>query len=53
MTAGVHAVAAGAVAFFVHMKAMFCIRLETAYFADDTDLVAGLHKTDTATGRVA
>jgi hypothetical protein len=43
MPARAHAVAAGAVAFFMHMKAVLGIRLEAAYLARDQHLVAALH----------
>src|SRR5450830_1576120 len=53
VTAGAHAVAAAAVAFFVHMKAMFCIRLEAADLAAHAHHIAALAEAQTAADAVA
>ncbi|MCY1167866.1 hypothetical protein D9M73_78400 [compost metagenome] len=53
MPAGAHAVAAGAVTFFMHVKAVLCIGLEAAYLAGDHHLVAVLDKIDCAADAAA
>lgn len=53
MSAGAHAVAARAVALFMHMKAVFCIGFESTNFTRHLHAIAGLYKRHRTSGCVA
>ena len=48
-----HAVTAGAIAFFMHMKTVFGVGFEAAHFTTDQHLAAGLYESNAAAGGVA
>ena len=48
-----HAVTAGAIAFFMHMKTVFGVGFEAAHFTTDQYLAADLYKSNAAAGGVA